>query len=179
MRTENKTKWSTRQLRALMTEICRASGLDEPSLVIFENSRNVCFHGLASLYSRWIKISIPREPMRWVAGSDGRTHVIPQESLSGKDMADLIVHELRHNTGLRHKDMLDNTGGMDLSKAEGMVIEKAGEKPKPTMEDIKKKRYERTLERIGYNERLVKRAGNRLKKLYKRKRYYEKQTELQ
>lgn len=156
MRITNTTKFDTVQLRKLMTAICKASGYDEPITCVFEYSRNVCWHGLGSLCARWIKIFVPRSVVRF----------------TGADCADLIIHELRHNTGLRHKDMHDNTDDMNLEYVNAMVVGERAEKPHAIV-DIKQKRYKRVIELIGLKERVMRRMKNQLKKLYKRKRYYE------
>lgn len=157
MRLVNKTRFDTVQLRKLMIEICKASGYDEPITCVFEYSRNVCWHGLGSLCARWIKIFVPRSVVRF----------------TGADCADLIIHELRHNTGLRHKDMHDNTDDMNLEYVNAMVVSGRPEKPHVIV-DIKQKRYERTIELIDAKERMQKRLRNSLKKLHKRKRYYDR-----
>ena len=157
MRLVNDTKFDTMQLRKLMRAICKASGLDEPHVCGFEYSRSVCWHGLGSLGSKWIKIFVPRQ----------------LKSFVGFDCADLIIHELRHNTGLSHKDMHDNTDDMDLTEANAMVVNEKPEKPHVIV-DKKRVRYERILVLVQEKESRIRRLKNQLKKLYKRKRYYEK-----
>jgi hypothetical protein len=156
MRLVNKTRFDTLQLRKLVSAICKSSGYDEPIVCVFDYSRNVCWHGLGSLGAKWIKIFVSRSVTRF----------------TGVDCADLIIHELRHNTGLRHKDMHDNMDDMNLEYVNVMVVNERLEKPHVIV-DIKQKRYERVIELIDSKERMQKRLHNSLKKLHKRKRYYE------
>lgn len=169
MRMKNKTEWDTKQLQKVVREICRVSGLAEPRVCEFEKSRSHWFHGLGTLGGSWIKIFIPTK--RYVCGFDGKWQFVPLESLSGGDMATLIIHELRHNTGTTDSDMLDNFDSIDLSKVNMMVIGKRKEKLK-VPRDLVSERSHRVIGLIADKESRVKRLQNQLKKLYKRKKYY-------
>jgi len=162
MRMENKTRFDTLQLRKLVSAICKSSGYDEPIVCVFDYSRNVCWHGLGSLGAKWIKIFVPRSVTRF----------------TGADCADLIIHELRHNTGLRHKDMHDNMDDMNLEYVNAMVVSERPEKPHVIV-DIKQKRHERIIGLIDAKEKMQKRLKNQLKKLNKRKKYYERVMNLE
>lgn len=157
MQIKNTTDFETKSVTKLVREICKASGLPLPSKLEFCWSRTCAWHGLATLGGSWIQIFVPRHVNEFV----------------GKDCADLIVHELRHNTGLGHRDMDDNTDAIDLSKANTICVMKKPKKPIPTIDEIKRRRYEHVLEQIRRNETRAKRIDTQLKKLRRRKRYYE------
>lgn len=158
MRIKNKTSWMTKDLAQMVKEVSRQTGLTLPIVAEFEYGRLDRIHGLGSICSRWIKIFLPRNLERL----DG-------EML--KDIAEITAHEMRHNNGERDGDLDINAENVDVNM---ITVRKRPAKPKPTIGERKQERYNKVIERITYNEKLVKRAQTRLRKLYAKRKYYEK-----
>jgi hypothetical protein len=100
-----------------------------------------------------------------------------------------IVHDISHWAGRRlfpkHKPHDPRHAYLERQLAELVVSDgwldgklKRPEKAKPTIEDVKRKRYEATKAALERWERKEKRARTAIRKLELRKRYYEKQLSI-
>lgn len=107
-------------------------------------------------------------------GSDGAGIYGKQPTqLNTETIAQLLMHELAHIRGEHdHKD-LANCWDFDCGWAKDFQIRPKQEKPKEKI-DIKKVRYEQVLSKIKDKEARIKRLKNAIKKLYLKRKYYEK-----
>jgi len=171
MKIKNETKWDTRDLRKLFKMVAKHEGYEPHTIEVTPRGRG---GGRGGLGYGWIRISIPHK--YYMQGSDGRWEKMELQELSGekiKRIAKVLIHEIGHNRGLNHREM-DSFSNIDVSFIpDDFVIRRKREKKKPKV-DIKQKRYQHVLELIKKNERKLKATKTRLKKLYQKKKYYEK-----
>lgn len=174
MRLENRTKWNGEDLRRLLGQVLIRAGVGtENYLVIVNYSRGGNYTGLGWYHRREILVRVPSPQHRAsVVGSDGRLSYATQgREFNPEIFARVATHEIDHNRGLDHKVMVKSYQ-IDCSWAKSFVV-KPTKKKTVVKEDIKAKRYRRTLELITDKEGKVKRLQNALKKLNKRRKYYE------
>jgi hypothetical protein len=95
------------------------------------------------------------------------------DRLNMRIVAQTFIHELGHNRGLKHDEMI-NSYSIDASWAESYQLRTKTKPPRPIIEDIKSQRYQKTLAKIKELESKQKRITNLLKKYNKKKKYYER-----
>jgi len=176
MKITNKSKWDTRDLirffRRCLSEI--GEDIRDYTIAVKNIRGGVGVSGAGSYNRKWMRISLPTH--RQVVGSDGGCFIEELSELTGGELervAQVVIHESDHTRGLHHRDMMPSEQ-ICTTWAGEFRIAKRRIKPEPTMEDRVRKRYERVLELIKKNEARLKRTRTRLKKLYVKKRYYEK-----
>lgn len=88
------------------------------------------------------------------------------------EVAQIFSHELHHNLGLNHKDMID-WDKINCDWAKSFVIRKKEVKEKPK-KDLKFARYEKAVAKVQDYESKLRRIKNLLKKWQNKAKYYEK-----
>ena len=93
-RVENHTGWDTPALRVVAHAVCDAMRVSRDRTVIIRYYRMGSSIGTAYLNARVLKVWLPRPPK----GSRG--------SLDLGQLVDVLYHEIEHNLGVEHRDML-------------------------------------------------------------------------
>jgi len=175
MKILNKTRWNTGDILKLLRECFRRIGEDIREYTIeVVDARSPTVRGWGSYHRKWMKLCLPTRG--YVQGADGKSVLSPLTELTGNRtvrIAQVAMHESDHTRGLHHGDMLPSWK-MPCDWARDYVIRRKPPKPKPTMEERVRRRYERVLELIKQKERKLKLMRTSLRKLYKRKKYYER-----
>ncbi len=175
MKIVNKTFWNTKDLRKLFHEVCKHEGVTtHRTIEIVPSKRSGNYSGLGSFRRNWVRLRVPAKAEQFVIGNDGKGQWIGRnlENPDSQKIAQILIHEIGHNQTLHHKDMA-NCWNFDCEWAKAFLINKTITKPKLPV-DLKAKRHKCVLVRIKDKEAKVKRLQNQLKKLYKKKKYYEK-----
>ena len=173
MKIENKTTWDTKQIKKILLECCERFGIDKDKRVkiIYRGRR---YHqgvgGYAYYNSNFICLKFPNTC--YVPSAEGRSELQQVRIVNGKEVASTFVHEALHNQNIRHKDMLELTDE-ELKWAEEFGIFRKQIEPK-SKADVKQIRYQKVLEKIKEKESKLKRLSNSLKKLYRKREYYER-----
>lgn len=175
MKFTNKSVWETQDLKNLFKLISKDEGYDAGTIIVHSKGRG---GGRGGIGYKWIKISIPSK--HYVCGTDG-VHILTElQELRGnslKGIARVFVHEIKHNEGLRHKDIGDEfINQKDFSYLDNFVVRRKVEKQKVKV-DLVELRKEKALKKVDEYVRLVKRYNNLLKKwqkFHRKVKYYEK-----
>lgn len=91
MKLQNETELNSKPLRALLLENIKKAGLQQKRTVrvIYSHAPVPRYSGRGRLFGTWIRVSIPKgkefDPVRF---------------------SQVVQHELDHNRGLRHRDMI-------------------------------------------------------------------------
>ena len=161
LKVKNHTQWDTKDIRKLFLECMRREGA------------TCCFVNVVYKVRRWNTSN-----MSGRATVNGYTvkMLIPRgDKLSMDDImwiARVFIHELGHNKGLLHEDMV-STHDIDCDWAKPYKIRKKEPKPKPKR-NLKQERYEKAKAKVRQYQTKVKRDINLLKKWEKKAKYYEK-----
>lgn len=177
MKINNKTKWQTKQLRALINEVMKRS----PSHLKDKFKEQQ--------YRAKLEVEVVYNKQKHRGSCSGRGWynswsirlMLPSQQVDRIDLAMVIAHELAHTLNYRHPDM---TGSALFNRigswreiyawAENFPLEHEPVKLKPKGTDLQLLRYNRILTRQTAWELKLKRAQNALKKINKDRRYYEK-----
>lgn len=172
MRLENKSKWEHEGLRNFLEKIVKELGYDMTGwrILVGHNSRRV-FNGRISHFEKLIRLNV-QFPLPEFWGKKYKN--------STRTLAFIFIHELRHRGIDNHSNSeIDDSYNWNL--AENFVpdgfelpLKKPYVRPKRNWEDIKKDRYEKILKRIENKEMKLKGIQRSLKKLYQKRKYYEK-----
>jgi len=120
----NKTCWNTRDLRKLIKATLEYEGMSDRDLIIeithtkvrgiwdkkyLENVRSWYYRGLASVGGYWIKMICPKDVIKVKyydeENNEVKTKLVNHE-FNVEMFAKVLIHELAHIRGLRHKDMI-------------------------------------------------------------------------
>lgn len=116
MRLVNKTKWNSKQLKALITENIRKAGLDPVGYiveVVTGRSGGEGYSGCARYSRQWFRMRVPALIITkdCFVGSDGKTTYNEVQTKQMQTIFDSVKfsqvcqHELAHNRGVRHGEM--------------------------------------------------------------------------
>lgn len=170
MKILNKTQWETADLKALCTAVIKHEGGNLGRTVVsVEHTRGkwtTYVHGKATLTGRSIWMYVPRIQSMCV-GSDGKWAEMPA-TFPVESFARVFTHELHHNMGLRHEDMVA-TSRLDSSYVKDMKV-RAQLPPAPKQRD---RAQERAQKIASYEER-VKAFDSRIKRLKTLQKKYQK-----
>jgi hypothetical protein len=159
---ENKTRWSTYDLRGFFLAAMKERGIDTLTVeVVYGRGDHV--GGRGSYHLPWIKLMIPSGP-----------------EINMRQLAQVTLHEIDHTLGLDHKDMVD-WWEIEPTFHEGLSI-RWKETPKKTAEQRVAARTAAVEQRAAHARGMLKKARTRLKraktieaKWAKKVRYYERQ----
>lgn len=175
MKIKNESKWETKDLIRVIKVVCKNVGTYPKSMHIVQ-ARN--YGGTAFRLFDRIELRVPKTTLKcYGLNANGVADLIDSnfreelQPFAVKSFAQILTHELHHLQGLGHEDMM-NYWQIDVSYVDGMTVNPKKEKPK-VLRDLKTERREHVVEMIADKESRVKRLQNQLKKLYKRKKYYE------
>jgi len=184
---KNETKWDIQQLRKLCNAVINKEGTERKRHRIYirtKTKKYSQYHGRAWLNSREIIMFVPpttkriRTRAKYNDGSDGRKHFAGWEwkkentKFDPVSFAQVLTHEIHHNLGLRHKDMLP-LRKIDCEYTKDFAIEPKQEKPKPKMDYVGVRR-ERAISNLKKAQTRLKRAKTLCKKWERKVRYYGK-----
>jgi hypothetical protein len=181
LKLENKTAYSTKDLRAFLRAGLRAYGARSDKVVVVRYQRvvwravgqdGVAYGpsgrgqvGRPGREARHIWLHLPRDPA----------------ALSVGDLAHTLYHEVLHNRGARHRDMTPEQMRWDGTPApwtEGLSIGLEPARPRPSREEraarLVEEREAHAREMLARAERRKKLADTVAKRWRKRVRYYER-----
>ena len=186
MKIVNKSHWDAGPLKEIMKRCFEFTHYAKPEVVYIETTRKrynrARISGYATLGPRYIRMLMPMPTWKIerVYSSDGKTMTekSEMESPTGSEFAGVFIHESAHNQGMSHKDM--RQVAPDVLKCEwgrqcgqgfqlALKPERAG-----TRSDVVAERKQRVEELIAVKEKKLKRMQKQLKKLYQKRKYYEK-----
>jgi hypothetical protein len=160
MRIENKTDWDTRDLKTLINRTMKEVGVEHDRIrriVINSQKRNreTFISGLATIGGSWIEMKLPRNP-----------------PIDVKRFVQVLTHEIHHNLGLQHDDMVSSLG-IDTSWVNGFQVNQKIFKPKIEI-PLTQQRYNHAIQKLKQKEQLLRRTQTLVNKWKKKVRYYEK-----
>lgn len=160
MKLDNKTSWSTRDLKKVLTEALKRDEKVEGKLsqrqrliVNITAAKKWCYSGRAYLNGTWMTLKI--------SGKVLDLHYL----------VTLFVHELQHIRGYRHKKMSKPNWGEKHSWTHSFSV---GYKQNKLKADLQLKRYNNVLSKISEKTKAIKRLQDSLKKWRQKQRYYER-----
>lgn len=173
LRVDNRTSWDTGDLKRLFGRCIREAGMESARTVRVIYSKSGQVTGYAYIGRRWLQMALPN--IRVFCREDGRRGETRLLELSGEDVkevAQVFLHELDHNRGIRHKEMKKHYK-IPVPFVEGMVIHRKKEKEKPR-KDIVGERSRKATQMVRIYQGKVKRYSNLLKKWQGKVAYYKK-----
>jgi len=155
MKITNKTNYDTNFLRKLFIAIEKHDGTNHKyrEVEILKTSRK-CVHGKAWYNSRYVNMYLPND-------------------VTSQQIARVYIHEVGHNLGLTHVEMVA-IGSIDVSwlPDEMVPLKKPKlEKPKPNIIEVRTAKAQKKLKEWTRKE---KRAKTFVKKYRQKVKYYEK-----
>lgn len=193
---ENHTDWDTKQLKKLTLEVCKKAGAKEWTYIyVYTGKGRGCCHGRATLNGNRIWMYVPPlESRKWKP----IYHPIEKVVVNGKpepkflrfdknnfeknkfpvkDYAQVLEHEIGHNLGLRHKEMM-RVGNIDVAYVEGFAVEPKKKRPKSKPNrDLIQERADNAKKQLKKWELKLKRSKTFYKKWADKVKYYEKKLE--
>jgi len=136
---KNFTTWSSRDLCKLFTLICKHEGYF-PNIIEVVNARKqvknwAIISGIAVVDGSWVRMRLPNkvQVIEYVSGSDGKLRaIIPPIGIYQKlykdvikKIAQIFIHELGHNLGLMHREMIDYKK-INVDYVKGIIIHRRG-----------------------------------------------------
>lgn len=179
MKLINKSGWDTKDLRKLCREAIKRSGAENHTKIIVKTRKGMGSHnirGLAYVGHPYIEMKVPPVMERRYAFSNtGNRQVVEEKpaEFDSVDFAKVLTHEIDHNLGLRHKDMV-SCSALDCEWAKDYIVKPKEKRPTPPKQDIRKARYEAVLAKVKSWEAKKKRAETALKKYKQKQKYYER-----
>lgn len=107
MRLQNKSIWNTGDLRKFLVACFEKAGVEHKGYLVEIVNRcrgKYWIRGLGSYTQKWIKLFLP---VNYETGSDGSAYYEDITELDLGELAQVTLHEIDHNKGLHHKDMID------------------------------------------------------------------------
>lgn len=105
MEITNRTEWNTKDFQKLINECIRREGIGNHRRIEIEYARHSwsSYHGRAWVNSNWIKMIVPRPITKEFIDGEYR----PTETVFNPEtFAKIFIHELGHNRGLQHEEMI-------------------------------------------------------------------------
>lgn len=178
----NKTTWSTKDLIKLFDLVCKNEGYTPRKIVIVygrslikysENDLYINIGGRGTYYTGWVKLMLPNTKLiyNYETGKHRRETLKFLDGEIVKRVAQVLAHEIGHNRGLHHKDMM-RSRNINVDYIDGAVIHRNVKTKKNV--DVIQKKYNNILKLMKQWESKAKRAETFLKKYRRQKNYYEK-----
>lgn len=173
----NKTNWNTRDLRRLVEVGLReeVGEFHEYWVEIYSMTAGRRYTGHGTYHACWMDIGAPLDHIETGDGSTAYLEVMPSKDVIR--MARTLAHEVQHNKGERHNEMV---GSFELPVPWIHKMLEAGfqvrrkpvkEKPKP---DLQMKRYQHAYKMLVEHEKKLNRERKLIAKWRQKVRYYER-----
>lgn len=178
MKVVNNSNWNTDDLKKLINAVLKFSGQDAPRILTIKTGKhNHGTNGRASIGGSWVDMWVPKTMIsKKGVGLDGKFHTLCDEEIRFpvEEFSKVFIHEVGHNEGLRHKDMLPWEHIKIPTSIREMVI-RSKPKPKPKIKrNLREVRYEHALKMLKKNQTKLKRTKTQINKWAKKVKYYEK-----
>ena len=180
LKMHNKTEWSGRELRKLFLAALKAEGAGNAKRcynIHVEYRTSPCYTlgvtGMARLDGStiWMYLPTPARLASHLYPSSAEPCYETKDKFV-KQVAKVFVHELGHNLGLKHKEMV-RVSSIDVSWSAGMVLTHKRPAPK-VKKDLQVVRSENAKRHLAEHEKKLKREQGLVRKWRKKVRYYEK-----
>lgn len=163
MKIHNKTNYDTQSLRKLFIACEKHEGTNHKYRdITILNSKRGRIHGRAWLNSRYIEMYLSKYIEMYLS-KKANAHTIAQ----------VYIHEVGHNTGLHHKDMIE-LSSIDVSwLTDGIIPQKkpAPQKPKLNIIEV---RANKAQAKLSEWTKKLNRAKTFVKKYQRKVKYYDK-----
>lgn len=167
MKIKNTTRWRTSDLRRIFRAALKAEGLTEREAARYVDVApgRRCVRGCATITGTWVRMTV-RNPL------PGETEM-PADKLDR--FAQVFVHEIGHNAGLRHEDMVD---WYTIKVPWTVGMEVRVEEPKPKVKrNLQAERRAHAEKKLAEWQKKAERAKRLAKKWAGKVRYYERAAE--
>lgn len=155
MKVINHTDYETKDLKAIFVRACKEEGTDTDREVTIVYGKK-WISGVATLSGTYVKMRLPKN----------------RNKFSRKSLAQVFIHEIGHNLGLLHSDMV-NHRQIPVDWVYEYPLRKAQLKEKP-VRNLKQERYDHAKKTLETKEKIAKRLTNQIKKWKKKIKYYER-----
>jgi len=173
---KNNTRYRTQDLRKLFLECMRREGMQRARVTVNYSKRGRV-HGRAWFNTILSEMFLPKSFTKWVEGKGYVREQIKEFTPEQvEDIAQVFRHELGHNLGLKHEDMVC-CWHIDCSWARGFVVRLKEQKP-AKRRDLVQERYLKAVRKVKEFECKVKRSKTLLDKWSRKVSYYEKKLVL-
>ncbi len=164
MKIENTTKWRTADLRKVFKAALKAEGLTEREAARYVDVAPGRWRvrGCATLTGTWVRMTVPNPK----PGQE----CMPAELLD--KFARVFVHEIGHNAGLAHEDMME-WWEIPVPWTVGLEVRPKEAKPEKKR-DLQAERRAKAEKKLAEWEAKQKRAAKRVKYWRSKVRYYER-----
>jgi uncharacterized CHY-type Zn-finger protein len=174
----NNSKWDGRDLLRLSKAVLKWSGQKLPQKLIVKVTRWGQYAGLAIIprhpelqfVYRWVEMKVPNPHKQGYAGSNGKT-VYQDVPFDVGRYAQILIHEVGHNEGLRHNEMCSSTTITIPDHILNMRVREKCVKEKPPRDIVAERRIHAQKMLRTYEGKL-KRTETLVKKWRKKVRYY-------
>lgn len=157
LKIKNETDYETRDLRKIFLECMKREGVQRCNLTV-RYSRCDLVHGSAYYNSTRVNMFLPKKNPNIIG------------------TAQVFIHELGHNRGLKHREMVE-LSKIDCSWIMGFKIDKKIPKDlKKIPKDLKKERHEHAKKKLKQLTSRLKLMQTLIKKWQRKVRYYEKSS---
>ena len=162
MKLINNSKWDTNDLRRLIYANIIKAGMSIRRKIEVSTTHSNSIHelrnysGRAGLNTNWINLTVPK----------------PDKTFNPIIFSQVLQHELAHNRGLRHKEMLD-WWTINQDWAKDFIVNPKIEKPIKPKTQIKE---ENAIKMFKIYQTKLKRTKTILKKWERKVKYYQKKN---
>jgi len=158
LKIENHTDYYTSDLRRLFRKCMEQEGVTNCKVIVRNSQAQTNYvHGEARVNGVHVWMFLPEDADKKI-----------------DSVAQVFIHELHHNLGLQHREMIE-LQLIDVSYVAGMKLRKrvpqVNQKPEKSLQE---KRYEKALKMKEKYEKQIKQKQALLKKWNKKVKYYEK-----
>lgn len=127
MHLDNKTTWNTSELRRFFKLICQYECYSPETVeVVYARDSYSLFNtsAAAKVGSGWIRMRLPNRQIIYKNEDGIKKEIKELKGFRLKDIAQTFAHELGHNRGLVHRDMIEQTG-INVDYTEDIAIIRA------------------------------------------------------
>ena len=166
---KNKTHWDGRALRKLCIKAIKNKGSHKTHWITIDYNKSLRYRGKAVIYGSDIWMYVPRPTRSW------KWNVPRTLGFDPVRFCRVLEHEIDHNLGLRHKDMIMDISMLNCDYAKDVYVSARIKQPK-AKPDLVMQRYQRAVANLKTARTRYKRATTLLKKWESKVRYYKKKN---